>query len=235
MQKILFLGFVFIFFANGKLLAQEENYQPIKITDTLNEARSKAEERKEDRVETKKLTKQEEGARTELEKKKALLNRLRVGVGNIGLQFGAVTYVSIAPTIGFVALQDKLKKDRLEVGVGPILIYQRIRYDNGYKQSFFVYGADFYAKGFVYKGLSLQARYDLVNKPSNYNLNSRLNVHHLLFGAGYAQAMGKVGYFNVTAMYNVLNNKESIYRGTFSDKFPLILDFGFSFGLGGKD
>ena len=110
-------------------------------------------------------------------------------------------------------------KDRLEVGAGPILIYQRIRYSPVYAESFFVYGADIYARGYVYKGAFLEARYDLVNKPSYDNASRRLNVSHLLLGAGYAQKMGKIGYFNASLLFNVLNNRESIYRGTFGN-FP---------------
>ena len=124
-------------------------------------------------------------------------------------------------------------KNRLELGGGPILIYQHIRYSSTYKQSYFVYGADIYARGYVFKGAYLGASYDLVNKPSYYDLNQRLNVHHLLLGAGYAANMGGIGTFNASLMFNVLNNKESIYRGTFGN-FPMILNIGFGFGLGGK-
>ena len=212
------------------MVAQEENYQPIKVTDTLDESMSKSDIRKEERTEAKKLSKQEEGARTELEKKKDLLNRFRVGLGNIGFGFGAVTYFSATPTIGFMVI-----KKRLEIGAGPILLYQRNKYSNGFVQQFFVYGLDIYARGFLYKGIYLQARYDLVNKPSYYDLSRRINVSHFFLGAGYVQPIGKIGYFNVSALFNVMNSKESIFRGTFSDSFPLILDIGFSFGLGGKD
>lgn len=51
-----------LFLANGKLLAQEENYQSIKVTDTLNEVRDRYDERKEERAEIKKLSKQKKKA-----------------------------------------------------------------------------------------------------------------------------------------------------------------------------
>lgn len=116
----------------------------------------------------------------------------------------------------------------------PILIYQRFRFSNINAISFFVYGADIYARGFLYKGLFLESRYDLVNKPSYYNLDRRLWVNHLLLGAGYAAPIGKIGVFNISLLYNVLDNDESIYQGTFSDKVPLIINMGFGFGIGGK-
>ncbi len=203
--------------------SQDEIYQPIQIQDTIRKTTDAEFDVKSD---NKKNNDIKDDARTELDKKKALLQRIRVGVGNIGLQFGPVTYVSIAPTVGYMAI-----KDRLEVGIGPILIYQRIKYSNNFVQSFFVYGASIYTRGYVFRGLFLQARYDVVNKPSNVDLNRRLNVHHILLGAGYTQAMGKVGFFNASILFNVLRNNESIYRGTFGDNFPLLLDFGFSFNV----
>lgn len=225
MQKkfIQFFLFFLVCFASKNLCAQEEIYdQPVKIIDTLNN--------KDEPVENEKIKdkSQKDDAKTEIDKKKEMLNRIRVGLGNFGLQFGAFTFVQATPTIGFMAI-----KERLEVGAGPILIYQRIRYSNTYSESFFVYGADIYARGFVYKGAFLEARYDLVNKPSYFDANKRLNVNHLLLGVGYAQTIGKIGSFNTSLLFNVLKNEESIYRGTFGN-FPLILNLGFAFGLGGK-
>ncbi len=222
-RNYLFLLFILICSTSHKLLAQEEVYdQPIRVVDTLDNS---SKNKKDEKVDVKP---QKDDAKTEVDKKKEMLNRIRVGLGNFGLQFGTYTYIQATPTIGFMAI-----KDRLEVGAGPILIYQRIRYSPVYAESFFVYGADIYARGYVYKGAFLEARYDLVNKPSYDNASRRLNVSHLLLGAGYAQKMGKIGYFNASLLFNVLNNRESIYRGTFGN-FPMILNFGFSFGLGGK-
>lgn len=223
-MKIYRLLLLFILFssASHKLMAQEEVYdKPVEIRDTLSE-------NKNNTSKDKKLNLQKDDAQTALEKKKEKLNRLRIG-GNFGLQFGSYTYINISPTVGYL-----VAKNHLELGGGPIFIYQHYRYSNYYSFSFFVAGVDAYARGFLYKGLYLEARYDPVNKPSYYNTNRRLWVHHLLLGAGYAAPIGKIGVFNISLLYNVLNNNESIYRGTFSDKLPLILNMGFGFGIGGK-
>lgn len=224
MKKIyLLLLFIFICLNNAKLFAQEEVYdQPVRVIDTLDRSSTK---NREEKVNVKPA---KEDARTEEEKRKDMLNRIRVGLGNFGFQFGTYTYIQATPTIGFMAI-----KDRLEVGAGPILIYQRIKYTTTYSESYFVYGVDIYARGFVYKGAYLESRYDLVNKPSYYDANKRVNVNHLLLGAGYAQKIGKIGSFNASILFNVLNNTESIYRGTFGN-FPMLLNLGFNFGIGGK-
>jgi hypothetical protein len=217
----LFLLFIFVTVSGHSVMAQEEVYEkPAVIIDTLTNDDTKPKDAKTKQQKADALTKEEQ--------KKEKLNRLRLG-GNFGLQFGSYTYVNISPTAGYMVV-----KDRLELGGGPILIYQRFRFSNFNSFSFFVYGADAYARGFLYKGLYLEARFDPVNKPSYYNINRRIWVQHLLLGAGYAAPIGKIGVFNVSLLYNVLDNDESIYQGTFSDRVPLIVNMGFGFGIGGK-
>jgi hypothetical protein len=220
----LFLFFVLLILVNYKLEAQDEVYdQPAVIIDTL-ESTNKT----DNKIENTKTKQQKSDALTALEKKKEKLNRLRIG-GTFGLQFGNYTYVNISPTVGYMAV-----KNRLEVGGGPIFIYERFRFSNNFAVNYFVYGADVYTRGFLYKGLYLEGRYDPVYKPSYFNLDRRIWVHHLLLGAGYAAPIGKIGVFNISLLYNVLDNDESIYQGTFSNNFPLIINMGFGFGVGGK-
>lgn len=204
-----------------KAFAQEEIYDnPIIIEDTL--------ENKPQKAITANSKTEKDDAMTAEEKRKERLNRIRLG-GNFGMQFGTYTYINLSPTAGYL-----LAKNHLELGGGPIFIYQRYRYSSNYSYSFFIYGANAYARGFLYKGLYLETRFEPINKPSYYNIDRRLWVHHLLLGAGYAAPISKIGVFNVSMLYNVLNNEESVYRGTFSDKVPLIINMGFGFGFGGK-
>ncbi|QQR97643.1 MAG: hypothetical protein IPK18_12475 [Sphingobacteriales bacterium] len=150
-------------------------------------------------------------------------SKLRIG-GRFGLQFGSYTFVNISPTAGYLFL-----KDRLEVGAGPIFIYQSIRYANNYRQKSFVYGADLYGRGYIWKGIFAQAQYDFVNKESYFEYK-RVNVHHLLIGGGYAQPIGDAASFYFSLMYNVIRSDESIYQGTFG-KIPLMLNIGFGIGI----
>ena len=230
MKNILFLLIAFVFFSTEKLFAQEEIYQPIKVTDTLYENTNKSETKKLDRSERRKELKEQENARTEEEKKKEMLDRFRIGLNDISIQIGAVTTLSMSATVGYMVV-----KKRLELGAGPLFIFQRVRYTNGAAQNYFVYGAAAYARGFLYKGINLEARYVLANRPSVYDASRRVNVNHLLIGGGYVQPVGKIAYLNISALFSVINTAESLYQGTFSNNFPLILNLGFSFGLGGKD
>jgi len=219
----LFIFFVLFLLTGNKILAQEEVYdQPVKIIDTLNTNSSQ----KEEKIKVKAA---KDDAKTALEKKKEMLDRIRVGLSNFGFQFGTYTSIQATPTISFMAIPD-----RLEIGVGTVLAYYRIKYAPSLSESFFVYGADVFVRGYVYKGAFLTAQYDLINKPSYYDAYKKVNVSHLLLGAGYAQKLGKIGYFNAALLFNVLNGNESFYRGTFGN-FPMMISFGFTFGLGGKD
>lgn len=217
------LIFILLFCFYNQLQAQEEIYdQPIIIKDTLESTNRNRNDNKNEKIEVQKDVK------TEIEKKKEMLNRIRVGLSNFGFQIGTYTTLQGTPTISFMTIPN-----RLEFGVGAVLAYYRISYASNFSQSFFAYGVDIFARGYVYKGLFLAAQYDLINKPSYYDAYKKVNIHHILLGAGYAQPMGKIGYFNTSLLFNVLNNEESFYRGSFGN-FPLIFNIGFTFGLGGK-
>ena len=105
MKNILFLLIAFVFFSTEKLFAQEEIYQPIKVTDTLYENTNKSETKKLDRSERRKELKEQENARTEEEKKKEMLDRFRIGLNDISIQIGAVTTLSMSATVGYMVVK----------------------------------------------------------------------------------------------------------------------------------
>jgi hypothetical protein len=210
-----------------KTMAQEENYEQtqIKSSPALNDTMPTPESASADREEKEKP----------VSNKKFDPSKLRIGLSNFGFQIGSYynynfIFLQATPTVGYIFL-----KDRLELGTGPIFIYQR--YKDVYSQekfNLFTGGASFYTRGYIWKGLFAQVQYDFVNKPSIYDFNRRVNVNHLLLGAGYSTPIGNAGSFFISAMFNVINSDESIYRGTFGD-FPLILNIGFGLGVGGRN
>ena len=158
--------------------------------------------------------------------------------GNFGLQFGQRTYIELSPIVGY-----QINK-WLQLGVTSKFIYFSQRNDlfftNGsttfvtpaFKTIIGGFGS--YAQVFPFKDLYLHTEYELINKePFNPNRpENRINVSHLLLGAGYAIPMGQAGSFNIAALINVLDNEESIYSGTFGG-LPLIIRMGANFGFGG--
>lgn len=222
MKKSFFL--LLIFYCCTSLYAQEEIYDETKIQKRPRVQNEEEQPQNNSSSSGKKIKAVDENMEDST-RKKIDLSKLRIG-GNFGLQIGSYTFINLSPTVGYLFL-----KDRLEAGAGPILIFQSIRYSNSFRQRSFVYGSSLYARGYVWRGVFAQAQYDFVNKDSYFVLNNRVNVHHLLIGAGYAQQIGNAGAFFVSLMYDVINNDESIYQGTFG-RIPLMLNMGFGFGIG---
>lgn len=215
----------------GQAFAQEENYESttIKSSPALNDSMPgpvKQDAPEKERNEP-------------VSPKKFDPNKLRIGINNFGFQFGTLYdgfydynffLLQLTPTAGYLFL-----KDHLELGTGPILIYEHYKRNfDDEKFNYFTGGATVYTRGYIWKGLFAQAQYDFVNKPSYYDLSYRVNVNHLLLGAGYSTPIGRAGNFFISALFDVINNPESIYRGTFGD-FPMILSIGFGVGFPGPN
>ena len=64
----------------------------------------------------------------------------------------------------------------------------------------------------------------------------RTNINMLFIGAGYNQPIGRVGYFTVGIMYDLINHPYSPYRSQYlfrngNEPIPLILRMGVGFGI----
>lgn len=165
-------------------------------------------------------------------------SRARIG-GNLGMAFGSSgIMIDASPTFGY------LLNRVVELGAGYKIFYYKYddlyAYDrNGnlyqifYKD--FIHGPIGYGRFTVWNGIFVMGQYEMANKDPYYpdNPNDRINVHHLLLGGGYSSAIGSAGQINISLLYNVLDQKESIYQfGTFGD-FPLLLNISVGFGISG--
>ncbi len=160
--------------------------------------------------------------------------------GAFSMQFGDLTQIELSPSFGYYAI------DRLLVGGGFKFLFLKVKdglylgdiggspvFSNGTKDV--LYGPSVFTQFTVWDQLYLHAEYELINKEPVYDLTNqdRINVSHLLIGGGYAVPVGNSGNFYISALFNVLDTKESIYEGTFGT-FPLILRMGFGFGVSGN-
>ncbi len=216
-NKLCVLIMCFFFAGSFSLSAQEGEYKSVgsdNIYQTDVSEKQEKEKAKEDKPD-----------------KKWDWRNFRVG-GNLGLNFGRYTYVEISPAFGYW-----VKPGKLQLGVSTKFIYQSI--ENSYWNSgasgrwkSFLYGGGLFLDYVAWRGLFLRGEFEQINKESYYSTD-RVNVPHLLLGAGYIQPMGNFGNFYIAALYNVLDRDESIYAGTFRNDFPLILRMGFGVGFGG--
>lgn len=164
-------------------------------------------------------------------------SKARIG-GNFGLAFySGGLMLDASPTFGYKV------HPRVEVGAGMKIFYYKDNdvplVDNlGYIYDYvpykdLIYGPIGYGRFTVWEGIFIMGQYEMANKEPYYldNPNDRINVHHLLLGGGYAASVGQAGQVNISLLYNVLDNEESIYQfGTFGN-FPLLLNVSFGFGF----
>ncbi len=131
-----------------------------------------------------------------------LKDRLFFG-GNLGLQFGTITFIDVSPLVGY-----RLSDDRA-VAVGGI--YQYIKDNrNGFSTS--IYGGRSWFRQMVFQGLFLQAEYQLLNHRvlDRFSLEpKRITTSAFLVGGGYRSAVGRNSYMSFTVMWDLIDDPRS--------------------------
>lgn len=135
--------------------------------------------------------------------------------GYLGLQFGTVTNIQIAPVVGFWVLP------RLAVAAGPSYQYYK---DSYYDYTSNIYGLKSYAEFVVIQNINrnspsntsifLHLEDDLLNMESsvllNSNLSGRSTVNTVLGGVGISQQIGMRSSVNFMILWS-LYDKYGIY------------------------
>ncbi len=149
-------------------------------------------------------------------RKEKVIDRFFFG-GNLGLQIGQVTYVNIAPIVGYKVTE------RYRAGVGINYIYT-----NYFGQGYHLIGGRLFQQFFVWKGIFLHGEYEFMNYPTSFsNANGKwvrniANAFNL--GPGYQQNFGRRAFTNVAVLYNVIwDRNNTIYNTPWSLRFT----FGF--------
>jgi hypothetical protein len=148
--------------------------------------------------------------------------------GDIGLSFGTITYIKLAPVIGYRVTE------RFTAGLGPIYIYEKYKY---YHLETSTYGGKVVASFTVLRGsdiggnfgfgdIVLHAENEVINvDPKFYYPDSglkRLWIDDFLIGGGLSQSIsGRFGV-SIFILWDVTQNKYSPYSNP-------IFKFGFSF------
>jgi len=138
-----------------------------------------------------------------------LSDRIFVG-GNAALSFGTVTYVGIAPIVGY-----KLT-ERWSAGVGASYFYY---HDSYYNYSTSIYGGLLMSRYLIFKGLFAEGDFEENNQDAltvvdpiqgTYTLD-RAWIPSLLLGGGYSQDIGGRSAFFISVLYDVIQNPNSQY------------------------
>ena len=145
-----------------------------------------------------------------------LRERLFYG-GNLGLQFGTITDIQIAPIIGLWLLP------RVAVAVGPNFRFYKDRYDQTN-----IYGGKTYLQFVVFKninsvipigantGIFLHFEDELLSLESSFWKNSpvtsdRFYINTLLGGGGVSQQIGRRSSLNIMVLWALNDSGYSIY------------------------
>jgi hypothetical protein len=165
--------------------------------------------------------------------KKTFGQRLVFG-GDVGLSFGTITYIKLAPVIGYRVT------DRLTAGVGPIYIYEKYK-DWDLESSTF--GGKVLVSFTLIKGvesggplpfgnlllhaenevLSVEPFYRVFNGSYYYyEFGNRLWIDNLLVGGGLSQPIGGRFSASIFILWDITQNKYSPYTNP-------IFKFGFNF------
>lgn len=134
--------------------------------------------------------------------------------GDIGLSFGSITYIKLAPVVGYRLTS------RLTAGLGPIYIYERYKELN-WETS--IYGGKLFSSFTIYKGADRENAFGLGNilvHIENEVVNverydspqgERIWIDNLLLGGGLYQPIGGRFGISVFILWDVTQNIYSPY------------------------
>jgi len=155
------------------------------------------------------------------EPKPPLKDRIFFG-GDIGLQFGDVTYIYLAPIIGYKVTP------KLGMGGGPTYSYQH--FNGNYGQASYEsnsYGGRAFGQYRVIPSAIAYAEYSLINSEVYDDISNKIkraNVESFLVGGGYAQPAGGNASFNLMVLFDVIQDRYSYTQNP-------IIRVGFNIGL----
>lgn len=147
--------------------------------------------------------------------KKNFMDNVFIG-GNLGLQFGTVTFADISPLVGY-----RFTK-KISAGIG--VTYQYYRYRN--KPSDFetnVYGGRVFGRYNFTDYLFGHLEYEYLNLEAFDFLRRRVDVNSLMAGAGYIQRIGDRAGIVAMVLYNFT---ESVYTPYQNPIFRVGIVFG---------
>jgi len=136
--------------------------------------------------------------------------------GDFGLSFGSITYIRVAPLLGYHVSQN------FAVGGGPNYQYLRIRHltQTGQQRTAetHIYGLNTFARLFVFDPIFIQTDFEVLNlrssvrEPGNFfdQQKTRITVPVWLVGAGYGQRTGRGGAM-IGFYYDLIGDRNSPY------------------------
>jgi hypothetical protein len=131
--------------------------------------------------------------------------------GNLGLQFGNLTYIDVSPLVGYKIT------DKLHAGIGATYIYYKHK-DAYLKYETSIYGGRVFGRYYIMDNLFAHSEYEMLNLEvpetvtgGNYEL-VRDNISSVLVGGGYAQEIGANASLVLMLLWNLTEEQYSPYQ-----------------------
>jgi hypothetical protein len=146
--------------------------------------------------------------------------------GNLGLQFGDLTYIDVSPLVGYKITE------QFHAGIGATYIYYKYNdYYGSYETS--IYGGRIFSRYYPFENFFAHIEYEILNLevpagPSSANGNYenlvRDNINSLMVGGGYAQPLGGNAAMVIMLLFNLTEEPYSPYANP-------IIRIGFTAGF----
>jgi hypothetical protein len=147
-------------------------------------------------------------------------DRLRFG-GGFGATFGDITYVELAPSVGYMVTDNYL------AGISARYIYFE-RNDNFIIYKTNMYGGGVFNQYFFLENFLAHAEIEVLNRDDHRNFqlrqDKRVNVTSILVGGGYRSMIGDRSFASILLLYNINDDINSPYTNP-------ILRINFGFGI----
>ena len=143
--------------------------------------------------------------------------------GNFGIQFGTITYIEIAPILGYRITNNFV------AGVGATYIYFS---DKTYQPKYTtdIYGGSIFGRYFVFENVFAHAELSALNYEAvspfqnNSYVKERVWTNGVFLGGGYRQMLGDFSSVNIMILWNFNEEVNSPYQNP-------IIRMGFDIGL----
>lgn len=129
--------------------------------------------------------------------------------GDLGLSFGTVTYIRVAPIIGYNI------SPKFAVGGGPSYQYYKDNRYSGYETS--IYGGSVFGRYFVLENIFLQSEFEVLNldelyyNPLSDFTRQRVTIPVWFVGAGFSQRSANGSGFFIGVFYDLIGDINSPY------------------------
>ena len=129
--------------------------------------------------------------------------------GNVGLNFGTVTYIYLAPTIGYKITEE------FGAGIGPSYSYLKDKRYANYIYETDTYGGRIFAQYRVHPKAILYGEYEVINAEVPNLLQTKLirtNIESILLGGGYVTPISDRSSFVIMGLWNFSPSQYSLYE-----------------------